>query len=131
MMDYGWGMMGGFGFIWMLLFWTEIDLSPTVQTETEAVFAEMQAEAQRLGHEIVRREAQLSEGFAQDTLSEAEMRVAVQELGQLYGDLRATHLQAHFEIKPLLTPKQIVAYNQLRGYGDIESGTMSHDQHPH
>lgn len=21
MMDYGWGMMGGFGFIWMLLFW--------------------------------------------------------------------------------------------------------------
>lgn len=21
MMDYGWGIMGGFGFIWMLLFW--------------------------------------------------------------------------------------------------------------
>ncbi len=21
MMDYGWGMMGGFGLIWMLLFW--------------------------------------------------------------------------------------------------------------
>ena len=21
MMDYGWGMMSGFGFIWMLLFW--------------------------------------------------------------------------------------------------------------
>lgn len=110
---------------------SELDLGPDIEAQIETVFAQMEAEAQRLGHEIVRQEAQLSQGFAEDALSETEMRAEVQALAKLYGELRATHLQAHFQIKSLLTPEQVAAYDHLRGYDSQEAAPMQHDSMQH
>jgi hypothetical protein len=105
----------------------ELNLSATQVTEIEAVFRQMQAEAQQLGQEIVEREATFSQGFANRTIIEAELQAQTEALAQLYGRLRATHLQAHLQITPLLSAQQIADYNRLRGY----TGSNQPSQHQH
>lgn len=109
----------------------ELNLSPDQAEQIEVVFGQMQAEAKRLGQEIIRREQELSTAFANQTITEAELKVQTEALGVLYGQLRATHLQAHLQITPLLSTEQIAQYNVLRGYsgepGQLTSG--AHHQH--
>lgn len=108
----------------------ELGLSPEAAAQLEAIFAGMNAEAQRLGHEILQREAALSQAFAAGRLSEADMQAQVEALAQLYGQLRANHLQAHFQTKPLLSVEQITTYNDLRGYtGLTKQAGHQHMQH--
>lgn len=103
----------------------------TAQTEQiEAVFVQMQTEAKQVGQEILQREAQFSADFANRTISEDDIKAQTETLGQLYGRLRAVHLQAHLQITPLLSPQQISQYNALRGY-DTQSGQPSSGQHQH
>ena len=107
-----------------------LDLSPEIVSQVETIFNYMEASAQKLGREIVQGEAELSQGFAERTLSETEMQVQVEELARLYGQLRATHLQAHFQTRPLLSAQQIDVYNFLRGYVSDAASTKS-DGHQH
>jgi hypothetical protein len=111
----------------------ELNLSAEQIMQIEAVFRQMQAEAQQLGQEIVERETQFSQGFAHQTITEAELQAQTGELAQLYGHLRATHLQAHLQITPLLSAQQIARYNTLRGYTDapeqLTPGTHQHHNH--
>jgi Spy/CpxP family protein refolding chaperone len=94
----------------------ELALSPDQEQPIQAVFEQMQAEAKQIGQEIVQREAQFSAAFAGGAISEAGLKAQTKQLALLYGQLRAAHLQAHFQITPLLSPEQIAAYNTLRGY---------------
>ena len=93
-----------------------LNLSPDQVTQIEGAFQQMQADAQQLGRKIVEREQQLSTAFARGEIDSAELRLHTEELSKLYSQVRATHLQAHLQIKPLLQPEQIAAYNELRGY---------------
>lgn len=102
----------------------ELHLSAEQMIQIEAVFRQMQVEAQQLGQEIVEREARFSQGFANQTITEAELQAQTGELAQLYGHLRATHLQAHLQITPLLSAQQIARYNTLRGYTDAPEQLM-------
>jgi Spy/CpxP family protein refolding chaperone len=108
----------------------ELNLSAEQSTQIEAVFQQMQAEAQQLGQEIVEREAQFSQSFANQTITEAELQAQTEELAQLYGHLRATHLQAHLQITPLLSAQQIARYNTLRGYTGAPEQLLP-DSHQH
>jgi Spy/CpxP family protein refolding chaperone len=105
----------------------EINLSPEVAGQIEVIFAQMEAKTKALGHEIVQREMALSQAFAENSLSEAEMQAEVEALARLYGQLRAGHLQAHFQTKPLLSAEQLAQYNELRGY----TGTSVPPNHQH
>jgi hypothetical protein len=51
----------------------------------------------------------------------------VAEIAELQGKLRATHLQAHLDMRRLLSPSQIKKYDELRGY---DSGNV-HKDHQH
>jgi hypothetical protein len=51
----------------------------------------------------------------------------VAEASRLLGEVRLSHLLAHVEITPVLTPGQRARYAELRGYA---SGS-SHQQHKH
>lgn len=106
----------------------ELGLTEEQVTEAEAIFASMQSEAQRLGQEIVHREALLSAAFAAEEISEAELSTETGELGKLYGNLRAVHLQAHLQLRPLLSAEQVTRYDALRGYGEVPDGE---DEHQH
>ena len=96
----------------------KVDLTEAQTAQVTEIFTAMQAEATQLGEEIVAREAELSALFAAGDVDETEVQAQVMALADLYGQLRFVHLRAHLQVMPLLSPEQIVVYNQLRGYGD-------------
>jgi uncharacterized protein (DUF305 family)/Spy/CpxP family protein refolding chaperone len=101
----------------------ELKLSAEQQASIEAIFSAMQTEAQALGEQILTQEEQLSAAFVSGVVDEATLQQQVMTLAELYGQLRMTHLRAHLQVTPLLTPEQITTYNQLRGY----TGNGGHD----
>ncbi|MCL4859749.1 MAG: DUF305 domain-containing protein [Caldilineaceae bacterium] len=107
----------------------ELNLSGEQVNAISAIFAQMQAQAQQLGEEIVRQEGTLSAAFAAGEISETEMVRQVITLAERYGELRAIHLRAHLLATPLLTEEQISAYNVLRGYTPGAGHTHGHGMH--
>ena len=73
-------------------------------------------------------EAALDAAFASGEIDATRLSDLTEAAGRIEAELRATHLAAHLEVKPLLTRHQIVTYNRLRGY---ESGGHGggHGQH--
>ncbi len=105
----------------------QLALSDAVVAQVEAVFKQMDAQARRLGREIVEREKQFSAEFAAGKITAAAMQARepinpAEELGRMYGKLRAIHLRAHLEMRPLLTSAQVHKYNLLRGYWSGSDG---------
>jgi len=106
---------------------TELKLSHEQFTKTQQVYDKMHAEAVRLGKLIVAKEKQLDSLYATQKLSEAQLRAIVGEIAKLQGELRFTHLNAHLEMKKILSPQQVVKYDELRGYG--KGATQQHGKH--
>jgi Spy/CpxP family protein refolding chaperone len=93
----------------------------------EAIRARMAEAAAALGREIVARERELDAAFAETRIDAALLKAKTGDIAALMGRLRAVHLAAHIETRPLLSPQQIAAYNKLRGYaGDAPPA----EQHP-
>jgi hypothetical protein len=108
----------------------QLQLSAQQIEQIEAIFAQMNAEAKQIGQTIVTRETQLSAVFASGVITKQELEARTQELGELYGQFRATHLRAHVQTTPILSADQIAAYNRLRGYGDAPApATHQYSQH--
>ena len=95
---------------------SELNLSAQQTEEIEVAFEQMESRAKSLGQTIVHKEQKLSEAFASGKITNDELEKATNELAQLYGELRKTHLQAHLNINPLLSAEQIQKYDRLRGY---------------
>lgn len=112
-----------------------LDLQKELQLSTEqiaainAIFVEMEQQAQSLGQQIITGEEQLGVAFATNTLDETTLQSQVMQLANHYGQLRMTHLQAHLAVTPLLTTAQITAYNALRGYTSSEEQSPMHHNH--
>ena len=94
----------------------QLGLSAAQRAETEQIFEAMQAEASRLGTEIVARERELDGRFAAGTITAPELERLLDELGTLEGRLRMVHLRAHLAQRDVLTPAQRRKYEVLRGY---------------
>ncbi|HIK14356.1 MAG TPA: Spy/CpxP family protein refolding chaperone [Leptolyngbyaceae cyanobacterium M33_DOE_097] len=107
----------------------ELALSPEQIQRIEAIFQQMNEEAERVGQAIVEREEEFSNAFASGTITEAEIEAQTQELALLYGAYRAIHLQPHFKIKHLLSPEQVARYDQLRGYSNLETQSTPNPHH--
>ena len=105
----------------------DLGLTEDQREETEEVFERMQAEAIRLGTQVVAREGALDALFARQEATPALLRPLVRELGELQGDLRLAHLEAHLAMKDILTEEQTDRYDQLRGY---DAGAPPGQQHP-
>ena len=61
-------------------------------------------------------ERALDAAFASGRLDAGGLEDQTATIGQLQGQLRAAHLRAHLETRPLLSAEQIARYDQLRGY---------------
>lgn len=98
-----------------------LDLSDTLGLSdeqirrTEALFADMQARASRLGRQLIEEEIALDRSFASKTVTAASLRKKTQAIAALQAEIRRTHLQAHLAQIELLTREQIDAYRRLRG----------------
>lgn len=93
-----------------------MELSAEQKTEVQKSFQKMKDRAVELGKQIVEREREFDELFRQSKVNEAVLQDKTQSIAKLQGELRATHLQAHLEMKKLLSPPQVEKYNRLRGY---------------
>ncbi len=103
----------------------QLTLAPEQASQTWKIRAAMNAEAIRLGRLLVEKESKLDRLFAQEKITEQQLNDLVNEIAQLQGRIRATHLKAHLGMKHVLTQHQVHLYDQLRGY------RASHSNHQH
>lgn len=97
-----------------------LDLSAAQRARTKSVFDAMEAQARALGKALVEREAELDRLFASRQISRATLESSLAEISKLQGELRRVHLEAHLEQTNILTPEQVAAYAELRGYGGAD-----------
>ena len=106
-----------------------LNLTPEQRQQIQAVFDRMSAAAKPLGEELVESERTLDQLFQQGEITPDRLATETAAIGDLQGRLRAVHLSAHLETRALLRPKQIIIYEQLRGYGDTTAPMMEHHHH--
>jgi Spy/CpxP family protein refolding chaperone len=110
---------------------TPLQLSEVQGVETQKIYDRMHQEAVHLGALIVDKERELNRLFATEAVDVDTLQRMTKQIAQLQGDLRLVHLQAHVEMKQLLSREQIDKYDELRGY-TTRSGHESHTgQHGH
>ena len=104
----------------------QLGLSDANAAAVRRVFEAMQTEARALGQEIVAAEGELDRLFAHGPADAAVVEALTAKIGALQGRLRAVHLKAHIEIRPLLAPETVARYDSLRGYtGGFAPGPSS------
>jgi Spy/CpxP family protein refolding chaperone len=94
----------------------QLGLSEDQHAQVQALYDAMNAEARRLGADILRREGELELAFRSGRIDETTLTMKVMDLADQYGELRALHLRTHLTALEILTPEQLALYNQLRGY---------------
>jgi Spy/CpxP family protein refolding chaperone len=95
----------------------QLGLSDTQRAETQQIYDRMHQEAVRLGNLLIAKERELDRLFATNEIDAPTLQRVVQAIALLQGELRITHLQAHVDMKRILSPDQIARYEVLRGYG--------------
>jgi Spy/CpxP family protein refolding chaperone len=103
-------------------------LSAEQKARTQRLFEAMQARARELGQALLERESELDRLFASRRVSRAALESSLAEISRLQGELRRVHLEAHLAQTELLTPEQVAAYVELRGYG-ADGGHGGHHRH--
>jgi Spy/CpxP family protein refolding chaperone len=108
----------------------QLRLSETQRAETQKIHDHMHQEAVRLGALIVDKEKELDHLFAAQAVHANTLQGLTRQIAQLQGELRLVHLQAHVEMKRLLSPEQVEAYDALRGY-TASAGAAPQTGHHH
>ncbi len=132
----GWGLAkaaelnGVPGPVHLLEMKEEIDLSANQIRAIEDIYKKMKQEAISLGLELIELERELSNHFANRTITDELLRQILQGIAQVHRQLRYVHLSAHLNTPDILKSEQITLYNKLRGYssGDpCENVPKGHD----
>ena len=92
-------------------------LTPEQRTHMEALYTSMRSETAVLGERLIQQEADLDRLFASRTVTRASLSTATSTIGATQAALREAHLRFHLATVEVLTPEQVVRYNEARGYG--------------
>jgi hypothetical protein len=111
----------------VLQFATELQLSESQRTATQALFESMESKAKVLGVSLVEAERELDHLFASKLATPALVAEKLEAIGQLQSKVRGAHLEVHLAQEKLLSPAQIATYAKLRGYVPGESKSHSHE----
>src|SRR5436190_24195169 len=103
----------------------ELRLSESQAAQVTAIRDRMSAAARPLGDELIDRERDLDQLFAQRAITPERLTAAMAAIGDIQGRLRAVHLAAHLETRAVLSTEQIAQYDKLRGYAG--TGTPNRD----
>jgi len=110
---------------------TPLQISEPQCTETQGIYDRMHQEAVRLAALIVDRERELDHRFATEAVDAQTLQHLTKHIAQLQGDLRLAHLQAHVEMKRVLSREQIDTYDTLRGYTVSTGAGPQSEPHHH
>ncbi len=94
----------------------KLALTPEQVAAAKASFERMAAAARPLGAELVGGERALDAAFKGGALTPDGLARQTADIAAVQGRLRAVHLAAHLEMRRLLSPQQVAAYDGLRGY---------------
>jgi Spy/CpxP family protein refolding chaperone len=96
----------------------KLNLTDEQREQTQQIYDEMEEKAKELGEEFIKIEKTVNDGFANANISEEQLKELMRKSGELWGELRFTHLRCHLGTKKLLTPDQVHKYDVLRGYSN-------------
>lgn len=106
----------------------DLKLTDIQRAEVQAIFDGMNAEARSLGAALVETESALDAAFESGGIDRATLEAMVAYSAEIEAKLRAVHLEAHLQTKPIMTRHQIMVYNSARGYGSQgHQGGHTHD----
>jgi Spy/CpxP family protein refolding chaperone len=108
-----------------------LKLDARQRADMKALMDDHKNEARGLGARVVAAERALDALFVSRAVDGASLTAALtdaQEARRLY---RESHLQTHLKAAALMTPEQIAAYSQLRGYDDGNAAPAGNTQHQH
>jgi len=94
----------------------EFEVTTEQKKEIEKLYAGMKSQAVALGEQIIAMEQDIDDAFSGGTMTESYLQEKITESAELYGQLRIVHLKHHFPMMDILSPEQVAAYNELRGY---------------
>ncbi len=93
-----------------------MDLDAVQIARVEAIRDATNADAVRIGTQIVDLERALDRAFAHRTIDSTRLRSVTNEIGRLQGRLRFVHLAAHVAVTEILSQAQSEHYDTRRGY---------------
>jgi Spy/CpxP family protein refolding chaperone len=108
---------------------SELALTPKQEQQTKELFKQMEERSSVIGKQIVEEERTLNELFASKTVTPQLLASTVARIGQLQGQFRDAHLEAHITEAAILTPEQLTKYQELRGYGNATEPMPHHHEH--
>jgi len=104
----------------------QLALEPGQREQVQLSFDRMHQRAVDAGRELIAAERDLDALFAGGAAAPEQLEAAVARAAQARAHVRLAHLEAHLEMRDVLTPDQVAAYTRLRGYG-----TTGHDPSRH
>ena len=107
----------------------ELKLTPEQRESVKAAFDRMKAKARAVGEAYIHAEKAVDRAFKSGAANAADVAAHVAEANRLLGEVRLSHLQAHIEITPLLTPEQRARYAELRNYAGAAHNPPSRGHH--
>lgn len=102
----------------------QLHLSSEQVAQTNRIFDRMRDKAVKLGTQLVEFERELDALFSAGGISAPALDALLLQIGETRAKLRGTHLQAHLEMKEILSRHQVMMYDELRGYSN---GMKSHE----
>lgn len=104
----------------------ELGLSREQRESFEALYAETNAEARRVGEDVIALQVRMEAAFRDGSIDEATLDDLGATLAERWGELRLVHLRAHLRSADLLTEHQIAMYGEYRGYGSADHASHAH-----
>jgi ATP-dependent helicase/DNAse subunit B len=116
---------------------SELQLTDRQRMEIELIYQNMSSKAKTIGAAIIAIEQDMDRAFANNTITEENLKLMLDKSADLYGQLRFVHLSAHLDTVQILTMEQVQMYNTIRGYDSsggtdnrsISNNNSSHHQH--
>ena len=93
----------------------KLELTSEQRRAAQVIFVKMKTAAMGLGAKLVEAETKLESAFRGGTATPEVIKPLAAEAERLRAELRLVHLNAHIEMTPVLTPRQITAYREARG----------------
>jgi hypothetical protein len=99
-----------------------LELETAQRTLAQQSFERMQRRAVEAGRELIDAERALDALFGGAQAGPESLEAAVRRAEQARARVRLAHLEAHLEMRELLSEPQVEAYVRLRGYGEGGGG---------
>jgi len=107
----------------------ELSLSKSQIEETKNIYEAMKGKAIGYGQQLIIKEEEIEGLFSKNSVTPQILERVLSESAEIKSKLRGAHLIAHIEQKAVLTKRQIILYDTLRGYVGGHSVQEGHGSH--